>query len=515
MDNKLVCGFLFLLLSATESAKVLLITGPTFSHCSEVSAVGHALLDNGHSVFILIGSTFDHKNCFDKGRNGSARIEPIFSIDSPDVTPPGDIAKVFTSSIRDGKEFSFFEHLSLVRDFSRTPCTNLFHDKQVQDRLRKEKFDIAIVDTVPFSYCFFLLPKKLGIPYIGVASIFEDFVTGRPFLPSVIPSFLTKFSDSMSFFDRLLNTFNFIGMNLLGRFSQAMDVIREAGENLTRQDLIDLAAKCELYLYNYDVILSYAVPAMPNHVMVGGITAGPAQPLPPALNSFFERVKNGIALVTFGSNVGDLSQKTSGIMERALRRLSIDVLWKRESEGEDGNIKTMKWLPQNDILGRPETKVFVSHCGNNGVFEALYHGVPLVCVVLFGDQFYNGIRIGRWRAGRTLSLMKASEEDVYKAINDVLTDPVYRRNMKKASQMYHSQPVTARQRAAFWIEHVLKFGSAHLRSKASEMSTFVYMGYDIVFFVVGCVILITFLCVKCISMLLKRCCNKKVKVKTS
>ncbi|XP_064609044.1 UDP-glucuronosyltransferase 2C1-like [Liolophura sinensis] len=515
MDHNFARAFLFLLVSSTESAKVLLITGPTFSHCSEVSAVGHALLNNGHSVFILVGSTFDHKHCFDKVRNGSARIEPIFITDSPDVTPPEKIAKVMTSSMTDGKEFSFFSYLPLVRDFSRTPCTNLFYDKQVQDRLKRERFDIAIVDTVPFTYCFFLLPRKLGIPYVGMSSVFEDFATGRPFLPSVIPSLLVNFSDSMSFFERLLNTLNYIGLNVLGRFSQDMDVIREVDQDLTRQDMIDLAAKCELYLYNYDVILSYPVPMMPNHVMVGGITAGPAQPLPPVLNDFYQRVKDGVILVTFGSNVGDLSQKTSDIMKGALRRFNTNVLWKQETEGEDGNIKTMKWLPQNDLLGNPKTKVFVSHCGNNGVFEALYHGVPLVCTVLYGDQFYNGVRVERWKAGRTLSLLTASEEDVYEAINDVLTDPVYRRNMKKASEMYHSQPMTAHQRAAFWIEHVLNYGSAHLRSKASEMSTLVYMGYDVVFFVFGSVVLTTVLSAKCIFMLLKRFCCRKDKVKTN
>ena len=42
------------------------------------------------------------------------------------------------------------------------------------------------------------------------------------------------------------------------------------------------------------------------------------------------------------------------------------------------NVYISDWLPQNDLLGHPGVQVFVTHCGNNGQFEALYHGVPFV-----------------------------------------------------------------------------------------------------------------------------------------
>ena len=33
-----------------------------------------------------------------------------------------------------------------------------------------------------------------------------------------------------------------------------------------------------------------------------------------------------------------------------------------------------EWVPQNDILGHPKLKLFITHGGNNGQYEALYHG---------------------------------------------------------------------------------------------------------------------------------------------
>ena len=57
-----------------------------------------------------------------------------------------------------------------------------------------------------------------------------------------------------------------------------------------------------------------------------------------------------------------------------------------ESLGLSSNIKVVQWAPQNDVLGHPAVKAFVTHAGSNGLYEAAYHGKPVVSVPIMNEQ---------------------------------------------------------------------------------------------------------------------------------
>ena len=85
------------------------------------------------------------------------------------------------------------------------------------------------------------------------------------------------------------------------------------------------------------------------------------------------------------------------------------------------NVKLMSWLPQNDILGHPKTRLFIGHAGLNGMLESTYHGVPMICSPFFADQFDNARIAKRVGFAETVNLETTSAEEFVSLIHKVLT----------------------------------------------------------------------------------------------
>lgn len=88
------------------------------------------------------------------------------------------------------------------------------------------------------------------------------------------------------------------------------------------------------------------------------------------------------------------------------------VLWKFDTQLTNlpSNVRVETWLPQQDILGEllndycafsphflsqfyyllfaghKNIKAFVTHAGLHGIFETVYHGVPVIAMPVFFDQ---------------------------------------------------------------------------------------------------------------------------------
>lgn len=77
----------------------------------------------------------------------------------------------------------------------------------------------------------------------------------------------------------------------------------------------------------------------------------------------------------------------------------------------------------HSILGHPKTKAFVTHGGANGVFEAIYHGVPMVGLPLFADQPDNIIYMKAKGAAVKLDWKTMSSAELLSALKTVINDP--------------------------------------------------------------------------------------------
>lgn len=89
------------------------------------------------------------------------------------------------------------------------------------------------------------------------------------------------------------------------------------------------------------------------------------------------------------------------------------------------NIKTVDWVPQNDILGHAKTRLFLSHVGHNSMYEAAYHGAPVVGFPLWSDQPENARQITRAGMGLWVDINTVTEDELHTSISRVLSEPRY------------------------------------------------------------------------------------------
>ena len=89
------------------------------------------------------------------------------------------------------------------------------------------------------------------------------------------------------------------------------------------------------------------------------------------------------------------------------------------------NLRFMTHRVSLNFAGHPQIKVFVYHCGMNGVWEAVYHGVPIVAVPLFADQFDNAQRIVSRGIGVKLDITTLTSKKLADAILEVANNPRY------------------------------------------------------------------------------------------
>ena len=80
-------------------------------------------------------------------------------------------------------------------------------------------------------------------------------------------------------------------------------------------------------------------------------------------------------------------------------------------------------LRANIVSASGKISVFISHCGYFGLQEAVFNGVPIAAMPMFGDQFYNAKRIVDKGLGvRMPGHKEATADTICSALSHVLQD---------------------------------------------------------------------------------------------
>lgn len=84
------------------------------------------------------------------------------------------------------------------------------------------------------------------------------------------------------------------------------------------------------------------------------------------------------------------------------------------------SIPTCHFVPQT---GHPKTRAFITHGGTNGLYEAIYHGIPMVGVPIFADQPDNIAHMQAKGAALKVNFNTLTSADLLKALRAVINEP--------------------------------------------------------------------------------------------
>lgn len=169
--------------------------------------------------------------------------------------------------------------------------------------------------------------------------------------------------------------------------------------------------------------------------------------------------------------------------------LPYKVLWKFEDEdlpNKPENIKIRKWIPQQDVLGHPNIKLFITQSGLQSTEEAIFNQVPLLAMPFIADQHFNSKRIVELGIGLKLDFGTLEKNKFKGAVLEIVKNPKYKNKIKEISELITDRPMTGLDRAVWWTEYVLRHtGAPYFRPTVVNMSWYEYLLLDIfLFFIV-------------------------------
>ncbi|XP_061119420.1 UDP-glucuronosyltransferase 2C1-like isoform X1 [Conger conger] len=503
----------------TYSGKVLLWPGE-HSHWLNMKNIVAALSAKGHEMTVLTHSATPTITA-DQSTSCSFEIVPV-PYTAQDMTDMMD--EIFHYWMYELPNESFIqvslkikEIIQRTTEMNKVFCRAVFKNKELLEKLRQARYDVLLTD--PMFLCGELLAETLDLPLIislrfSHANTLERLCGQLPAPPSYVPSTGMQYTDEMDFSQRLKNYLFYFSQDILFHTFGAMvwdSFFTEMRGKPT--SVCEAMGKADIWLIRTYWDFEYPRPFLPNFKFVGGLHCKPAKPLPEDMEEFVQSSgEDGIVVFSLGSMIKNLTRERRDVIASALGQISQKVLWRYSGEKPDTlppNIRLLDWIPQNDLLGHPKTKAFITHGGTNGMYEAIYHGVPMVGIPLFGDQPDNMHHMKTKGAAVILDLNQFQGQDLVLAVNAVINDPSYKESTMRLSRIHHDQPMSALDQAVFWIEFVMRNkGAKHLRVQAHNLSWYQYHCLDVLAALLATVVLIAVIFFKACCFCLRKCCTR-------
>ncbi|XP_034043400.1 2-hydroxyacylsphingosine 1-beta-galactosyltransferase [Thalassophryne amazonica] len=484
----LLC-FLTWIPSASWTAKIIVVPPIMFeSHLYIFKTLATALHQKGHETHFLVS---EGREVPPSSHYHLQRYPGIFNSSTADNFLQSKVRNIFSGRL------TFLELFDILDHYSQN-CDAVVGSVEVMTRLKEANFDLLLVD--PNEMCGFVIAHILDVQYaVFSTGLWYPAEAGAPAPLSYVPEFNSLLTDRMSLAQRITNTavylvqrfgINYIALPKYDRIMKKHGVTPQVA-------MADLVQGSRLWMLCTDMALEFPRPTLPHVVYIGGILTKPPNPLPQDFEAWVnDTAEHGFVVVSFGAGVKYLSQDIAQKLAGALARLPQRVVWRFSGvppSNLGNNTKLVDWMPQNDLLGHNYTRAFLSHGGLNSIYEAMYHGIPVVGVPLFGDHYDTMTRVAAKGMGIMIHWKTMTEEDLYTALTTVIKDTRYRQQAQLLSTIHKDQPGHPVTRAVYWISYILRHkGAMHLRSAVYDVSMYQYFLLDVIFTVAAMLALSAF-----------------------
>ncbi|XP_026072311.1 UDP glucuronosyltransferase 5 family, polypeptide G1 [Carassius auratus] len=490
------------------------------SHWLNMKVILRKLHSHSHSLTVVRSS----KSWYIQENSSLYSTITVNQMETGDVSP--DYFKMLMERSLALQRMSFFFHF-LEQQKDTANMLKVFHngalrmvsavldDAALVERLREAKFDLLLTDPAfPAGVLlanFLHLPMVYNVRWLNAGDAHMQIA---PSPSSHVPMYNSLLPDQMNFLQRTENFIRYLFSLLQERYI-IVPIYRELLERHypPGTDLLTMQQSADIWLMRMDFVFEFPRPTMPNVVYMGGFQCQPAQVLPAELEEFMQSSgEHGVVIMSLGAAVGALPTAITEAIATAFAEIPQKVLWRYHGERPStlgNNTLLLEWFPQNDLLGHPKTCVFVSHGGTNGIYEAIYHGVPILALPLLFDQFDNVLRLQVRGAARVLQVATLTLHEFLEALKDVLENPLYRSSIRKLSALHRDRPLSPLDSATFWIEYVIRHkGAAHLLSEGNNLPWYSYHNIDVLAFLLTFAV-IALLTLAYVCKLL--CCRKSIK----
>ncbi|CAL4058800.1 unnamed protein product, partial [Meganyctiphanes norvegica] len=408
-------------------------------------------------------------------------------------------------------------------------CFDGLATKEAQDLLQ-EKWDVVLI-SIFNNDCFLYHVNRMQVPYIWLVPnhIFEPFahLSGMPWFPSFVGNPTNPLVSGLppyTLLQRMINTLiDMFGVALFEYYYlPRIDSLCQSRGQCTEKDpnISDLRLNSSLLITNsIRAIESSATPYPPTVVHAGGIHLKTAKPLPQD-EWVSSSGDNGFIFFSLGSvlRMEHMPQLLFRVLVKVFSSVPQRVLWKWDTDLPvdllPSNIRMEKWLPQQDLLGHPSIRLFITHGGIHSTMEAAHHGVPIIGMPVFGDQNSNMVQVEGNGFGRILLWENLNEDRLLILINEVIKDKRMKSAIVKHSVLMNDLPVSSKDTAAYWVEYIIRHnGAPHLRCPARQMPWYRLYNIDVWAMLLLIAVTSTFLTFKAVVVCFK-CTFRAQKIKS-